>query len=273
MGGPRGRVAAIAIAIVGAGSAGATLAGRLTDRPDTDVVLFEAGPAQRSDEVDERMRSPNPGRALQSSSPFTWSGLEATRTAVQPPYRYWRGRGLGGTSAINGQIATRPGPEAFDRWPRGWQWEDVLPSFVRLEDDPEFGLDPYHGVGGPIPIHRAALETWEPIDLALRSAALAAGHPECPDPQRTDRHGCVALRHQQPRREARFDQPRLPRANPTARQISAHLFVGHPGAVDADRGPREGRRARPVAARRVRRMATTPRQHRAAQLMGIDHFA
>ena len=174
-----GRVATIAI--VGAGSAGATLAGRLTERPGTDVVLFEAGPAQRSDEVDERMRSPNPGRALQSSSPFTWSGLEATRTAVQPPYRYWRGRGLGGTSAINGQIAIRPGPEAFDRWPGGWQWEDVLPGFVRLEDDPEFGLDPHHGVGGPIPIHRAALETWEPIDLALRSAALAAGHPECPD--------------------------------------------------------------------------------------------
>lgn len=169
------------IVIVGAGSAGAALAGRLTERPGIDVVLLEAGPAQTSAEVEEEMRSPNPGRALRPTSSFIWAGLDATRTSVQRPYRYWRGRGLGGTSAINGQIAIRPGPEAFEDWPTGWRWEDVLPAFVRHEDDAQFGFEPYHGVDGPIPIQRAPLDRWEPIDLALREAALAAGHPNCPD--------------------------------------------------------------------------------------------
>ena len=169
------------IVVVGAGSAGATLAARLTERPGVDVVLLEAGPAPRSAEVDAALRSPNPGRVLRPTSPFVWGGLEARRTAVQRPYPYWRGRGLGGTSAINGQIAIRPGPEAFDGWPVGWRGDDVLPAFVRLEDDPQFGHEPYHGVGGPIPIHRAPLDRWEPVDLALREGALDAGHPECAD--------------------------------------------------------------------------------------------
>lgn len=168
------------VVVVGAGSSGAPLAAGLAER-GVDVVLLDAGPDWRPGEVDDAVASPNPGRGLRASPAFTWPGLVARRTAHQEPYLYWRGRGLGGTSTVNGQIAVRPGPEEFDRWPAGWSWEDVLPAFVRLEDDEQFGDEPYHGRGGPIPIHRAPLERWEPVDLALREAALGAGHGECPD--------------------------------------------------------------------------------------------
>jgi 5-(hydroxymethyl)furfural/furfural oxidase len=167
------------VLVVGAGSSGAALAGRLA-AAGVEVVLVEAGPAVLGDEVPAGLRSPNPNRALEAEE-HTWPSLRARRTAAQEPYRYWRGRGLGGTSSVNGQLAIRPGPEAFDAWPLGWRWADVLPYFIRLEDDVDFGDEPYHGRGGPIPIRRAPLDSWEPVDLALRAAALDAGHPACAD--------------------------------------------------------------------------------------------
>lgn len=168
------------VVVVGAGSSGAPLAARLAER-GVEVVLVEAGPAWRPGEVDESVGSPNPGRGLRASPAFTWPRVHARRTPAQAPYHYWRGRGLGGTSTVNGQIAIRPGPEEFDRWPEGWSWAEVLPAFIRLEDDEQFGDEPYHGRGGPIPIHRAPIERWGAVDTALRAAALAAGHPECAD--------------------------------------------------------------------------------------------
>lgn len=176
------------VVVVGAGSSGAALAGRLA-RAGVEVVVVEAGPAALGDDVPVALRSPNPNRALEVEG-RTWPSLLARRTAAQAPAHYVRGRGLGGTSSVNGQLAIRPGPEAFDDgWPAGWAWADVLPAFVRLEDDLDFGDQPHHGRGGPIPVGRAPLESWEPVDLALRAAALDAGHPECPDHNAPDGSG------------------------------------------------------------------------------------
>ncbi len=63
----------------------------------------------------------------------------------------------------------------------GWSPEDVLPYFARLEDDAEFGGEPYHGRGGPTPIFRMPQDQWGGADAALSAAAQAAGHAWAPD--------------------------------------------------------------------------------------------
>ncbi|MER6980401.1 GMC family oxidoreductase [Streptomyces carpinensis] len=173
--------------VVGAGSAGAPLAARSAQRGKR-VLLLEAGPDYRSAQMAEVWRSPNPARALldaTAAQDLVWTGLNAARTDRQPQAPYWRGRGAGGSSAINGQIAIRPPMEDFEDWVAagclGWSPHDVLPYFARLEDDEQFGDEPYHGRGGPTPIFRMPSEGWGGVDAALYEAALAAGHGWAPD--------------------------------------------------------------------------------------------
>ncbi|NUS05367.1 MAG: GMC family oxidoreductase, partial [Nonomuraea sp.] len=175
------------IIVVGAGSAGAALAARSAER-GRRVLLLEAGLDYRSAEMPQAWRSPNPGRALADPATamrLVWAGVTSSRTDRQPQAPYWRGKGVGGSSSINGQIAIRPPVEDFDDWAaagcEGWSWKDVLPYFAKLEDDEEFGDEPYHGRGGPTPIFRMPREQWGGVDSALAAAALAAGQPWAPD--------------------------------------------------------------------------------------------
>ncbi|HEU5029937.1 MAG TPA: GMC family oxidoreductase N-terminal domain-containing protein [Spirillospora sp.] len=175
------------VIVVGAGSAGAALAARSAERGKR-VLLLEAGPDYRSAQMHEAWRSPNPARALMDPAAvagLVWDGVNASRTDKQPQAPYWRGRGAGGSSSVNGQIAIRPPMEDFADWAAagcaGWSPEDVLPYFARLEDDEEFGDEPYHGRGGPTPIFRMPRERWGGVDGALAAAAQAAGHAWAPD--------------------------------------------------------------------------------------------
>jgi choline dehydrogenase len=104
----------------------------------------------------------------------------ARLTKVQEPKLYWRARGVCGSFIVNGRIAIRGVADAFDQWAEagceGWSFDTVLPHLMRIEDDPDVATAAYHGKGGPVPVYRAPLATWEPVDRGLRSAPLALGY-------------------------------------------------------------------------------------------------
>jgi 5-(hydroxymethyl)furfural/furfural oxidase len=173
--------------VIGGGSAGCVVAARLSEDASKDVILLEAGPDWRSSDAPPEVRSMNGWRALDESTcaRFQWHGLESRRTTVQPPRAHLRGKGLGGSSVVNGMIAIRAMADDYDRWAAtgcpGWSYDDVLPYLRRMEDDANFGDQPYHGIGGPIPVVRLPREEWGPADNALAETATALGHEWCED--------------------------------------------------------------------------------------------
>lgn len=173
--------------VVGAGSAGAALAARSAVN-GLSVLLLEAGPEYRAADMDSAWRSLNPLPALRSTHlarDLLWPGLLAARTASQRPTIYWRGRGVGGSSAVNGQIAIRPPREDFDTWRDAgcvrWSFDEILPYLNVLESDTDFGAADYHGSTGPTPVFRMPYDDWGAVDQAFAEAMVAYGFEWCED--------------------------------------------------------------------------------------------
>ena len=188
------------VVVVGAGSAGSTVARRLLDARCA-VILVEAGPDVVEDLSSDRssgLSSPSFFDALGEPG-RTWSDLAARRVEGQEERFYARGRGVGGSSAVNAMIGLWGETDDYDRWERdhgceGWAWSDVRSVFMRL----------------PIPLRTPRPEEIGPVGRAVIDIGRAANWvehvgPGAVGPLGRDIGRCRLTQHPDGRRASAFD--------------------------------------------------------------------
>ncbi len=155
--------------IVGAGSAGCVLASRLSEDPDVQVLLLEAGPPDTNQNIHVPLGYLKLGRTEVDWDYYSAPEQECSGRRIPLP----RGKVLGGSSSINAMVYIRGNPLDYDAWNvSGWSWADLLPYFLKAEDN-ERGPSEWHGVGGPLPVSEQ--RSGNLISRAFVDAAEQAG--------------------------------------------------------------------------------------------------
>jgi choline dehydrogenase len=163
--------------VVGAGSAGAVLAARLSEDGRHRVLLLEAG----GGDGNPVFRLPLLAGVAYWYRHANWGYVTEPQPGLDGRRIRWpRGKVLGGSSTINGMMYMRGTAADYDRWASGegctgWSYGEVLPYFRRSEDAPHRAESPFHGTGGPLRVVQAKGEN--PLYAAFLAAGRAEGAP------------------------------------------------------------------------------------------------